>query len=268
MEGLEGSIPFEKWEGLGNDFILIEARHVRAPPSAAAIATLCDRHTGVGADGVLLVDRSTTTPSMVVRNADGSRPEMCGNGLRCVAAYVFARDAAPVIAIETDAGTLACFVEIPPSSAAGYLVEATMGKAREGAPLEVAFEGGRHVFATVSMGNPHAVTFDPYADEAFDRIAPIVERAIQGGTNVERVCVANRQDILDVTVWERGVGYTRACGTGACAVAVAACRLGRARFDSWQTIHLPGGDLAIWVAAESLDVRMRGPARRVFSGTI
>jgi len=269
MEGFSRSAPFEKWEGLGNDFVLMDARHVEHEPSASAIARICDRHTGVGADGVLIVDRSATPNVMVVRNADGSRPEMCGNGLRCVAGYLLAQaHTEEAFPIRTDAGIRVCKVALPTMSDGTYVVEAGMGTARECGDLDVTIDDRTHRFASVSMGNPHAVTFEGYDDAAFDRIARHVERAVEGGTNVERVRTVAGEGVLDVTVWERGVGYTRACGTGACAVAVVACRRGLVAFDAWQTVRLPGGDLEVLVVAQTLDVRLRGPARRVFAGTI
>jgi diaminopimelate epimerase len=262
---------FEKWEGLGNDFIVIEHDSVEGPLADADIRTLCDRRRGIGADGVLLVSRREGLAGvMVVRNADGSRPEMCGNGIRCVAGYLLSgRSESASIVIGTDCGELGCHVDVLRDGE--VLVEVGMGRARFEADLEVPIpsstEEGReavHRFAVVSMGNPHAITFDEYADAELDRIAPIVEKARTDGINVEVVRVEG--ETLVVRVWERGVGYTEACGTGACAVAAIACRCGISRFDADVTVRLPGGDLAIRVAEGTHEVRMRGPARRAFRG--
>jgi diaminopimelate epimerase len=257
-------IPFEKWEGLGNDFIVIDRAVLPEELSTEAVQRLCNRHTGVGADGVLLVDRAPARPSMVVRNADGSRPEMCGNGLRCVAGFLSNGKAPRSMTIRTDAGELAC--EVTSITEDGVRVEAAIGVAQRGERLLVPFADHEHVFETIRIGNPHAVTFDPYEESAMHGLAPVVERAVEGGTNVEFVAVEDER--LRVRVWERGVGYTEACGTGAAAVAAAACLTGRGAFDRWQEIALPGGALQLFVAAGTLAVRMRGPARRVFRGTL
>jgi diaminopimelate epimerase len=265
--------PFEKWHGLGNDFVLVERSALPRELTDAEVRAICDRRRGVGADGVLMVDRTTGVAGvMVVRNADGSRPEMCGNGLRCVAGYLAGVGGALSLVVRTDAGDLGCSVE--PTEGARVdgraVVLVGMGKARfEGSlevPLPAELGAGRRTFDRVSMGNPHAVTFEP-ADEAFiDRFAPVVERAPVGGTNVEYV--RDEGDALAVRVWERGVGYTEACGTGACAVAAAACRRGIRRWGAPIVVRLPGGDLTIAVDEASLEVTMRGPARRVFRGEL
>ncbi|WP_437305857.1 diaminopimelate epimerase [Sorangium sp. So ce388] len=260
----ENVVRFEKWEGLGNDFILVEA----APMTAEAARRLCDRRFGIGADGVLVIDRER--PRMEVWNADGSRPEMCGNGIRCVAAYLVSRGTPQkAISIATDAGDKRCEV-----SRAGdrFDVVVGMGRARMGEPLAVTALGAEHRFATVDVGNPHAVTFDPYTEEAIDDLGPIVATTPAGGINVEfcRVRPAERGEAacIDVTVWERGVGRTLACGTGACAVAAAACAQGRAPYGAPLRVVLPGGALRITVAAGSLELLMQGPARRAFSGEV
>lgn len=260
-------IDFDKYEGLGNDFIVIEAADDQLP-SAQRTTALCDRHFGVGADGVLWVVPPTSAGSrgrMVVRNADGSRPEMCGNGIRCVALHLARRDGANGISyvIDTDAGPLSCEVEREGDS--GW-VRVGMGRGR---PLEdhrVEVEGRVVTFARVSMGNPHAITFDEPLDPSHaDRIGPLVNRDFPEGTNVE---FARRtgEDAFDLVVWERGVGRTLACGTGAAATAVAAARSGRARYGCPIAIALPGGSLEMTVSEATLEVSMRGPARRVFSG--
>jgi diaminopimelate epimerase len=259
-------LPFEKWEGLGNDFIV-----VRAPGLAlddAAVRRLCDRRFGVGADGVLLVDTSGSTPRMVVRNADGSRPEMCGNGLRCVASHLAALAADGVLVVATDAGLKAC--EIVAAGPDGFDVAVDMGAAVRGEDLVATFAGRAHRFLTIDMGNPHAITFEAYDDGAVDTLGPAVATLPPGGTNVEfcRVLSASPVARVAVTVWERGVGRTLACGTGACAVAAAACDTGRARFGEPVVVTLPGGDLELTVAAGTRAVRMRGPARRVFAGEV
>ena len=254
---------FEKWEGLGNDFVVVEAADVGADFGPKEARILCDRRFGIGADGVLVVVRGEpgVDGRMIVWNADGSRPEMCGNGLRCVASALVSPGQSARLVIATDAGPRTCDL-----ARDGDRAEVTigMGRATFGEPLVVAIDGREHRFATASMGNPHAITFEPYAEALRDRVGPIVCTTPPEGTNVE--FVAQEGEVLRVVVWERGVGYTLACGTGACAVAAEAVRTGRAEHDRELRVALPGGELAI-VLDRSFEVRMRGPARRVFAGT-
>lgn len=251
--------PFEKWEGLGNDFILVEG-----PVERELAVALCDRRRGIGADGVLSITRDEERVAMVVTNADGSRPEMCGNGLRCVAGFIARRGdlARGEVVVATDAGERRClFSRVDRST---YLVEATMGRAKIGEAFT--FEAARPwSFLPVDVGNPHAVSFDLHDDADLDVVGPALERHLPGGVNVE-LCAAQGAAI-EVRVWERGVGRTLACGTGACAVAAAAASLGRAPFDAPIEVILPGGPLSITVSAD-LSLRMQGPARRVFSGAL
>ena len=255
-------LAFEKWEGLGNDFVLIDAPGLGLDLDAHAVQRLCDRRYGVGAGGVLLVVGEGSARRMIVRNADGSRPEMCGNGLRCVAAHLFTPRSLQLIA--TDAGARVC--EVRPLSADRFEVNVQMGTARRGEDLVALIDGREHRFLTMDMGNPHAVTFEAYDDRAVDVLGPAVAAIPPGGTNVELCRVEGGR--IAVTVWERGVGRTLACGTGACAVAAAACDTGRARFGTRVRVALPGGELEVTVDEDSRDVQMRGPARRVFSGEV
>jgi diaminopimelate epimerase len=286
-------IRFEKWEGLGNDFVLV--RDLSTPLDDAAVRRICDRRLGVGADGVLLVEAADpSSPRMIVRNADGSRPEMCGNGLRCVAGHLCYEG---VVTVHTDAGPRRCKVSPTKPSAGGASVDQVevlveMGVARRGEDLVAVIGGREHRFFTVDMGNPHAISFEPHGQGALDVLGPAVAGLPPGGTNVELVQstmgapqpgprtpppspqlasangLRDEPPVLIVEVWERGVGRTLACGTGACAVAAAACDTGRATFDSPIIVVLPGGPLEVTVAAASRAVRMRGPARRVFSGEV
>ena len=305
-------------EGLGNDFIVIDLRHCAVPAwldDGAAIRRLCDRHRGIGADGVLAVLPAqpgvAAVARMRVRNADGSEAEMCGNGLRCVAKYLFEHDPAlarnalapaasealatkPTLDIETGAGVLRCELHLAAGRdradpSAELEVEIAMGpphlqraaipmrgpedEACIDEPLTLDDETLR--ITAVSMGNPHAVLFVP-ADvqgaallaEA-QRLGPKLEchPLFPHRTNVE-LCHRRAADDYEVVVWERGCGITQACGTGACAVAVAACRLGLAPVDHPIRITLPGGTLQVRVLPGEQDVRMRGPARSVFSGRL
>jgi diaminopimelate epimerase len=257
------AIHFEKWEGLGNDFVLVDDPSVSIGPDAARV--LCDRRFGIGADGVLVVDRTGALPRMIVWNADGTRPEMCGNGLRCVAGHVAAAaEGALTIAVATDAGEKACAVTAQGPDRFDVTVE--MGAARARGEIVFTVDGREHRFVDVDVGNPHAITFAAYDEAAIDRVGPAVAVAPKGGTNVEFCRV--EADRIAVIVWERGVGRTLACGTGACAVAAAACDTGRASFGEPIRVALPGGELIITVTAGTRALRMRGPARRVFTGEV
>lgn len=258
------TVRFEKWEGLGNDFLVVEG-----PPawSDAEVRAACDRRRGVGGDGVLFVERGAS-PRMVVRNADGSRPEMCGNGLRCVAAFLVGEggSSSATLTVATDAGPRPCRIDTLGPGLAEVTI--AMGPARSDGTLEVDFEG-RHVsFARVDVGNPHAISFAPWDEPLVDRLGPFVERLPAGGTNVELCRHEPGARRIDVVVWERGVGRTLACGTGACAVAAAAAAEGRVPYDVEIEVTLPGGSLWIQVSRETRETQLRGPARRVFSGEL
>lgn len=263
------ALAFDKYEGLGNDFIVVEAPDDAALAPAQASA-LCDRHFGIGADGVLLVTPPTSAEArarMVVLNADGSRPEMCGNGLRCVALHLARRDSAAGTSyvVDTDAGPLLCEVERDGSAAQ---VKVGMGRGRAAGDHVTRFDDREVRFARVDVGNPHAVVFESGFDEAaIDRLGPQVSGELPGGCNVE-FAAARGDGAFDLVVWERGVGRTLACGTGAAATAVAALLSGRAPYDEPLRIHLPGGALEIAVARTTLAVTLRGPARHVFAGEV
>jgi diaminopimelate epimerase len=260
---------FTKYEGLGNDFLVVDAADDHAL-DAERVMRLCDRHFGVGGDGVMLVTPPQSLgarATMVVLNADGSRPEMCGNGLRCVALHLAAQDRAAGVSfiVDTDAGPRLVAVDREDRSAS---VSVGMGRGLPEADYAHAFRGDNLRFTRVSMGNPHAICFDTALGEsALDELGPAVSAAFPQGTNVELVTLRDERT-LDVIVWERGVGRTLACGTGACAVVVAAARQGRVPFDTEIEVHLPGGPLHIAVARETLEVTMRGPAKQVFSGEV
>lgn len=255
------TICFEKWEGLGNDFILVDDPSVTIGPEAARV--LCDRHFGVGADGVLVVDRQRPVARMIVWNADGSRPEMCGNGLRCVAGYLAPKERGLALTIATDSGDKHCNVA---AGSNDFYVTVDMGAARMNGEIACTVDGAEHRFVNVDVGNPHAITFADYDEAAIDRVGPAVAVAPDGGTNVEFCRV--QADRIVVVVWERGVGRTLACGTGACAVAAAACETGRAAFNAPIHVALPGGELIITVTEGTRAISMGGPARRVFTGEV
>ncbi|MEO7038096.1 MAG: diaminopimelate epimerase [Polyangiaceae bacterium] len=263
------NLRFTKYEGLGNDFLIVDATDDQLL-DAKQVESLCNRHFGVGGDGVLLVTPPKSLgarATMVVLNADGSRPEMCGNGLRCVALHLASQDRSAGISfiVDTDAGPRLVHVE---RGDGGGSVSVGMGRGLPEGELSYPFGAQSFEFSQVSMGNPHAISFDTGLDErALDELGPAVSAQFPAGTNVELVTKRDART-LDVIVWERGVGRTLACGTGACAVVVAAARQGRVPFDTEVEVWLPGGPLHITVSRETLEVTMRGPAKRVFSGEV
>jgi diaminopimelate epimerase len=277
--------PFAKYQGLGNDFIVLDARQWPESMVDAKLAQrLCDRHTSVGGDGILWVElRSNGSARLVIYNQDGSRPEMCGNGVRCVAAYFADREElkpGQTLALETDAGPRP--IELNGVAHDGsWSSTIDMGVVRvdpqafasvelSGAPREVYF---------ADTGNPHAILFvddvaeaSPERTKAREEAAAAVrahEDRYPNGTNVEFVG-RNQDGSLRARVHERGVGWTLACGTGACAVAaVLAARNGEAQAVT--PVELDGGRLLIRMtrtAPGSYQVWMSGPARRAFRGSI
>jgi diaminopimelate epimerase len=259
---------FHKYEGLGNDFILVAATTEDAVTAEQAIE-LCDRRFGVGADGVLLVlppRASGCDVRMRVVNADGSIPEMCGNGVRCVALHVArARgDRRCTVRVETDAGARACAVD--DESGQGR-VTVDMGKVAVIGERAVDVQGRPVVVTVAETGNPHAILFGTFARGDVEHLGPrlATHAAFPRGTNVEFACVAT--DGIDLVVWERGVGITMACGTGACATVAVACAKQLASRGKPVKVRLPGGVLEITIDADDR-ATMTGPARRVYDGTL
>ncbi len=287
-------LEFAKLHGLGNDFVVVDARHTdhatrcwpALPPQAqvALVQKLCDRHTGIGADGVLLWTGTPAAPRMTVINADGSEPEMCGNGLRCFVKYLADVHgvSGDVLAVETGAGLRTCQLT---RGADGTVVEVAidMGQA-DWRPAAVHLDrpdpliaetwhlGGRTFeLSALSMGNPHAVTFAPLDAASRDALGPQISNhpAFLQQTNVEFVRVDGAGEPLQlvVNVFERGCGWTQACGTGATAVAFEALRRGLTQRNREVAVVLPGGTLQITIGSDDRAV-MRGPAKLVYRGTL
>ena len=261
---------FTKMHGAGNDYVYVDLFEEQLDLDAApALArAMSDRHKGIGADGLILLGPGRDADvSMVMFNADGSRAEMCGNGIRCLAklAYERERSRAEPMRVETDGGIKKVELFVEGGRVTGARVD--MGMPVLVDPLvEIAVSGPR-VFATcVSMGNPHAVIFVDDVDAApVARLGPLIEthELFPRGTNVEFVQVLDKEHVRQRT-WERGSGETLACGTGACAVGVAGTTRGRT--GDRVTVHLRGGDLVIeWDGIGP--VYMTGPAVEVFTGT-
>jgi diaminopimelate epimerase len=270
---------FTKLQGAGNDFLLVEERKRLNLPKLAQV--MCDRHFGIGADGLLLLSSDKAKLRMRVFNPDGSEAEVCGNGLRCLVKYALDKGLvdkkAAEISIETKAGVRKARLH---NKGKTTIIQLGMGKPEFGAkdipvaleakpgpildyPLTI--EGRKLALGFVSMGNPHAVCFikQPVADFPLSRIGPEVENhpIFPRRTNFEIARVLSRKQI-EARVWERGAGETLACGSGACAIAVLAKVHGY--IDSRVDIRLPGGTLGVeWDGGE---VFFSGPAEIVFSG--
>ncbi len=270
---------FWKYHGLGNDFILFE--DPKAPVDPAAVTRLCDRRTGIGADGILYVRPDPEADAyMKIMNSDGSEAEMCGNGIRCLAKHLHDRSPEPRdrLRINTLAGVMD--TRIVASRGETSEVSVDMGAPRmecrdipmdcDGRFIDRGIEvDGLEIKGTaVSMGNPHFIIFQELPDDEVRRLGPLVHAhpVFPRKTNVE--FVRPRDGRLEVTVFERGAGWTQACGTGACATAVAAGLKGIAPLGSDVQVRLPGGDLTINVMKDLSMVRMTGPAARVFQGEV
>jgi diaminopimelate epimerase len=259
-------LAFQKYEGLGNDFIVVDKTDL----PLARVAALCDRHFGIGADGVLRVlppREAGSDALMIVINADGSVPEMCGNGVRCVALHVArARGVRRgTLYIDTAAGVRACEIEDAAGEGTDAMVSVDMGTVRVGSEREVDLGGTKKMATVVDAGNPHLVILGLFEHSDVERFGPhlATHRDFPGGTNIEFAHVAGQT--ISLAVWERGAGLTLACGTGACAAAAVACVKGLAAYDAPIEIRLPGGILHVTICKDGR-ATMRGPARHVFSG--
>lgn len=271
MECHAWRVRFSKYEGLGNDFILIDGKSL----DPSVVRRLCDRHRGVGADGVIAIDRTGARPYMRVTNSDGSVPEMCGNGLRCVVLHlvrtgVFAR--AQSFVVDTDAGPHGCSLDddlVTVEMAIPSLDPREVPVAADAPLVDAPFAIGAdtlHVTA-VSMGNPHAVFFDEVGMRRLE-LGPAIgaDPRFPNGVNVG--FARTKGSSIELFVFERGAGWTEACGTGAAAAAVAAVETGRFARGTAIPVDLPGGRLVLEVGERGRRVRMTGPARHVFDGVL
>lgn len=278
------AIEFTKYHGLGNDFILIDNRSSSTPVITPEQAVkLCDRHFGIGADGVIfaLPAKNGTDYTMRIFNSDGSEPEMCGNGIRCLAAFLADLEGDAKNSDQYRIHTLAGVIT-PQLMADGQVkvdmgipkllageIPTTIRPANEkviNQPLEVA--GKTWDVTCVSMGNPHCITFvDDVAAIPLEVIGPEFEHhpAFPQRINTEFIQVV-RPDYVKMRVWERGAGITLACGTGACASLVAGVLTGKC--DRTATVELPGGPLQIEWSEIDQRLYMTGPAERVFTGKV
>ncbi|WP_138263482.1 diaminopimelate epimerase [[Clostridium] hylemonae] len=273
---------FTKMHGLGNDYVYVNCfkEKIGNPPEAARI--LSDRHFGVGSDGLIMICPSEKADfEMEMYNADGSRGEMCGNGIRCVAKYVYDYGLTDKtnISVETLGGVK--YLDLTVKDGKAVLIKVDMGRPElkpERIPIvsgsdavisePIVVDGAIYRMTGVSMGNPHAVIFvDDVKGLELEAVGPKFENheRFPKRVNTEFARVIDRETV-EMRVWERGSGETLACGTGACAVAVA-CILNGLTEDK-VTVRLLGGDLLIEWDKEADKVYMTGPATVVFDGEI
>ncbi len=272
---------FWKYQGIGNDFVLLDGSDGSLPIDAEWCRKVCDRHYGIGADGVLyIMPGESTDITMRIINADGSEAEMCGNGIRCVAkhAYDFGIVKKESFSIHTLAGDLKADVTVSDGKVktvridmgAPILDGRTVPVDHDGRFIGQPFEadGVKFTASAVSMGNPHFITFTQMDDATVDRLGPVLERHpfFPRKTNVEFCKIIDGK--IHIRVYERGAAWTLACGTGACATATAAALQGFVPFGEPVDVHLPGGWLKITVDRDLGYVLMEGPAELVFEGTI
>ncbi|MGE8287155.1 MAG: diaminopimelate epimerase [Stenotrophomonas sp.] len=275
---VSGRLPFTKMHGAGNDFVVLDLRAGMAPPDADLAARLADRHRGVGCDQILTIEPPRSEASVAsyrIWNSDGSTSQQCGNGARCVAAWLVRDGAAKGEHFLIDSPLRTHAVQ----RLGGDHYAVAMGKPEfepERIPLvgfprareeyAVSLQGENVRFGAVSMGNPHAVLEVGSADAApVERVGPLLQ---QHASFPESVNVGFAQ-VLDsgharLRVFERGVGETLACGSGACAAAVVLMQRGRLRRDA--VLSLPGGDLRIQWPDDAAEIVMSGPAAFVFDG--
>ena len=287
-------LQFTKTQALGNDFILIDDRKGRLKKIGRLAKYLCNRKFGIGADQLLLLNNSRTADfKMRILNADGSEVEMCGNGIRCLAKYIWDKKLksqnSKVKTQKLSIETLAGIIHLQKK---GNLIKVDMGEpilepekipinlgARgkgQGSDLNsslvknfpIKIDGKIFKITCVSMGNPHAVIVEKNVQAIpLNHYGPAIEnhKLFPKRTNVEFIQILNRKNIK-MRVWERGAGETMACGTGASASAVASALLGLTNRKI--TVHLPGGKLSVEWSAKNNHVYMTGTAVKVFEGTI
>lgn len=272
-------IPFIKMQGIGNDYVYIDCFENTIEDPEKLSVTVSDRSFGIGSNGLILICPSEIADAkMRMFNADGSEGTMCGNGIRCVGKYVAEKIGKNTLEIETLSGIKHLQVDLIDDKKAFVTVD--MGKAiletekipvisdeRELINSSIVFNNTEFKITTISMGNPHAVIFDNNISVlSLNEIGPLFEKSsmFPNSVNTEFAQIVKKNE-FKMRVWERGSAETLACGTGACAVAVAACLNGFADYNTEITVHLLGGDLYI-TCYDDLTVTMKGEAQTVFYG--
>jgi diaminopimelate epimerase len=255
------SLPFAKWHGLGNDYLLVERDALGEPLAPELVRRICDYHLGVGSDGVLeVVGVTGLRAEVVIWNPDGSTAELSGNGTRIAARWLARRAGADEVAIAVGPR------EVLARMRNGLEVETTMGPVQV-EPTETLHVNGEEIeFTPVSVGNPHAVIRRDPAPDELRRLGPLVENHARfpQRTNVQLVRVDSDREAT-VGGGERGAGETRSSGTSACAVAGAAVANGWCK--SPVTVHLAGGDLVVTLD-DSLHATLVGPAQEICTGHV
>lgn len=273
---------FTKMQGIGNDYIYINCFEEKVEHPSELSVRLSERHFGIGSDGIILIEPSEVADCrMDIYNADGSQAMMCGNGIRCVGKYVYERGIAKkeVLKVDTMSGIKTLRLTVQDEIVTSVTVD--MGKpslSSANIPVELGecevidepifIDGLEYRITCVSMGNPHCVLFvDDVNKIQIENIGLKLEKnkIFPQRANVEFIQVMNKNEI-NMRVWERGSGETWACGTGACAAAVA-CSVNK-KTEKSVTVHLKGGDLEINWDEVTGSVFMKGPAQFVFDGTI
>lgn len=282
--GMEMDMKFTKMQGCGNDYVYVDGSRERIPQEEKPqlVRRLSDRHFGIGGDGVIFINPSDEADfEMEMYNADGTRAEMCGNGIRCVGKFVYDKGLTEKNDISVISAGSVKYLSLVVKEGKVEQVKVNMGApelkstlvpviSENGQVIDepICVQGKNYKMTCVSMGNPHAVVFmDGVRELDIEKIGPFFENheRFPRRTNTEFVEVIDRQTVL-MRVWERGTGETLACGTGACATVVACILNGLT--DETVTVKLLGGELSITWDREADLVYMTGPAVTVFEGEI
>ena len=270
---------FAKYQALGNDYLVVEETELLKPLTAAQIKIICDRHYGVGSDGILLrkPEKEAGSFSLRIFNPDGSEVEKSGNGLRIFARYLWDQGAVSEVPfrVETLGGTVTCKV-----IEKGRLIVVDMGMAlfdstripvagpsREVLREPLVIRGENLEISAVSMGNPHCVVHrDCLSETEARRLGPLIETnpLFPKRTNVQFTHVLDKENI-EIEIWERGAGYTLASGTSSCAASAVARRLGLC--EAKVKVHMPGGQLHIEIGND-FKIRLTGPVDKVMEGEV
>jgi len=273
---------FTKMEGLGNDYVYVNCFEETVENPKSVAIKVSDRHFGIGSDGLILIKPSKVADfCMDMYNADGSQSEMCGNGIRCVAKYVYDYGLTDKtsISVETLAGIK--YLDLKIEDGKAVMITVNMGTPEliaDKVPVKsdkekvidepIMVAGKEYRMTCISMGNPHCIVFvDDTKNFPLEEVGPLFEshEVFPNRVNAEFVQILDRQT-ANMRVWERGSGETLACGTGTCATVVASCLNGHTEDEV--TVHLLGGDLHIKWDRETNLVYMTGPAKVVFDGEI
>ena len=276
-------IRFAKGHGLGNDYIVIEGADLPAPLSEGQVTRICDRHVGVGSDGILVLVPAWDGADFGLRifNPDGSEAEKSGNGLRIFAKYLYDHGLAKAdtFTVATKGGRVECHCLVANERVRVVTVEMgrctcvaseipMLGPIGDAVQVPLQVDREQLVVTAVSVGNPHCVIFADHLDEdVVRRLGPLVEchPAFPQRTNVQWARVASRSRV-DIRIWERGAGYTLASGSSSCAVACAAVRNGLCDLGA-VTVQMPGGELSVDVRPD-WSIRLRGPVEEIYTGTL